>query len=136
MLPMPRRRREASTLKAISGTPSADWSGGCSSAAPRTNSVLNVGDDDGAIAGTFRRVSLSEALIDEAVEPFMPALGIKSQEVVAQQGQFFRLPQRSNIAAPGKGPGEYCRRLTLQFSSWLPSRRRLIPIHLIMCIAT
>ena len=36
MLPTPCRRTDASTLKAISGCESGDWSGGCSSAAPRT----------------------------------------------------------------------------------------------------
>jgi len=64
------------------------------------DAVLEIGDDDGTVAGAFGGVALQEAIIHEAVETVVAALGIKPQQVIAQQGQLFVLPKRSN-GAPG-----------------------------------
>ena len=40
--------------------------------------VFDVGDDDGAVAGAFRGVSLDEAVVHEAMETVVTALRIEA----------------------------------------------------------
>ena len=42
------------------------------------HTVLDIGDDDGAVIGAFGRVTLHEAIIHEAMEAIVPALGIEA----------------------------------------------------------
>ena len=66
------------------------------------HTVLDVGDDDGAVVGAFGGIALDEAVIHEAMEAVMAACRIEPQQVIAQQRQFFLLAQRPD-AAPGRG---------------------------------
>jgi hypothetical protein len=65
------------------------------------HTILDVGDDDGAVVGAFGGIALDEAVIHEAVESVMAACRIKPKQMVTQQRQFFLLAQRPDAALGG-----------------------------------
>ena len=83
MLPTPRRRTLASTLKAISGNESVGLLGRMQFRRAAHHTVLDIGDDHRAIASAFRGIAFDEAVIHEAVEAIMAAGRIEPQQVVA-----------------------------------------------------
>ena len=62
------------------------------------HSVLDIGDDDGAIMSTFFGIAFDKAVVDETVEAVMTAGMVEPQQMVAQQRQFFALAQRPHRA--------------------------------------
>ena len=78
------------------------------------HAVLDIGDDDGAIVGAFRGVTLDKAVIHEAVEAIVAAGPIEPQQMIAQQRQFFLLAQRPDVALGEASNGS--------MSSWRTSK--------------
>src|ERR1700722_3235761 len=62
------------------------------------HAVFEIGDDNGPVARAFFRVTLDEAIVQEAVKAIMPALVIKPQQMIPKQWQLFLPAQRSNNA--------------------------------------
>ena len=69
------------------------------------HTVLDVGDDDSAVAGAFRSITFDEAIVHHAMEAIATALSIEPQQMIAQQRQLFVLAQRPNAALKGP-PGK------------------------------
>jgi hypothetical protein len=98
------------------------------------HAALDIGDDDRAIVSAFCGIVFDETVIHEAMETVVTAFRIESQEMIAQQRQFFLLTQRADGALR---EGRTRNVLVVHSKTPLgrPSRRRRIPRQPILCIA-
>src|ERR1700761_5197314 len=97
--------------------------------------ILEIGDDNSAVAGASLGVAPDKTIAQKAVEAIMTAGGIQPQQMVAQQPQL--VSAQGSYAAFGKRrPGHVVVAHVVKNSSEKPSRRRRIPRPEILCIAT
>ena len=60
------------------------------------HTVFEITDDERPIARAFFGIALDETVVHEAVKAVMPALVIKSQQMIPEQRQFFLPAQCAN----------------------------------------
>ena len=67
------------------------------------HTILEIGDNDGAVVGALFGIALDKTVIHLAIEAIAAARTVKPQQMIAQQRQFFVLAKRPDVA-PGTRP--------------------------------